>query len=159
MDENSKFPKFDCLITGRQEEYDADIAKYFISQDYLASEIAELRAVDGEWSENYSKILEYLKALEDVVINGGKAPSYKFLVDLAMADVLEDDSYDRLIRSTGLLASRVYRTTVMTRDLMFWFRRLSRLTDFSKRFTLEVFQGLPFLRLVLAYRSIELSKK
>ena len=153
-----KFPKFDCLITGRQEEYDTDIAKYFITQDYLASEISELRAVDSDWAENYSKILGYLKTLEQVVINGGVPPSYKFLIDLSMSDVLEDDSYERLSRSSGIKTSRAYRSVVLVRELMYWFRKLSRESEFSERFTPEVFKGLPFLRLALSYRSVELSK-
>lgn len=159
MEKIQNFPKFDCLITGKKEEYDSDIARYFIAQDYLASEISELRFVDNEWSDKYSKIHDYLKSLEDIVIHGGEAPPHKFLIDLSLSDILEDDSYERLSRSGNSLASRVYRAAVMTRDLMYWFVKLSRQNDFSKNFTPQVFQGLPFLRLVLTYRSIELSKK
>lgn len=152
------FPKFDCLITGRREEYDSDIARYFISQDYLASEISEISALDVDWKSHYSDILYYLKSLENAVINGTKPSSHDFLVELSLVDALEDNSYDRLIRSRGNLASRVYRCTVMVRDLMFWFVRMSRKPDFASNFNPEVFYGLPYLRLALSYRSVELSR-
>ncbi|MEM3676479.1 MAG: hypothetical protein QXV22_05420, partial [Thermoplasmataceae archaeon] len=103
--------------------------------------------------------LDYLDQLADSIVSMKPAPSHEFLMNLAMGEEVEDDTIERLKRSRNPVVADLVRSSTRARELMFWYVRNGKNSKFSKAFNPERFQGLPFLRLVLAYRSIALSKK
>ncbi|OWP57511.1 MAG: hypothetical protein B2I17_00395 [Thermoplasmatales archaeon B_DKE] len=158
MDSEKQFPTFDCMISNTQEPYDSEVENYFINAQYLAIELNNLRLLDREWSANYVKMIKFLSDLSDSIIYKKSPPSHDFLVDLAMGEETEDSSSERLLRSQNPLVGNLMRAALKARELMFWFVRLSKETRFAEGFNINSYEGLPFLRLVLVYRSIVLSK-
>ncbi|QRF75814.1 hypothetical protein Thermo_01320 [Thermoplasmatales archaeon] len=158
MDSEKQFPTFDCMISNTQEPYDSEVENYFINAQYLTIELNNLRLMDREWSANYVKMMKFLSDLSDSIIYKKSPPSHDFLVDLAMGEETEDSSSERLLRSQNPLVGNLMGAALKARELMFWFVRLSKETRFADGFNINNYEGLPFLRLVLVYRSIVLSK-
>jgi len=158
MDSEKQFPTFDCMISNTQEPYDSEVENYFINAQYLATELNNLRLLDREWSANYVKMIKFLSDLSDSIIYKKSPPNHDFLVDLAMGEETEDSSSERLLRSQNPLVGNLMGAALKARELMFWFVRLSKETRFAEGFNINNYEGLPFLRLVLVYRSIVLSK-
>ncbi len=161
MAEKSKigFPTFDCVISNTVEEYDAEMERFFITRAKLAVALARLRIGDSPWAENYKKMMNYLTDLVKSLIELQEAPSHNFLIELSLGDELEDDTTERLLRTRNPLVADTTEASLLVRDLMFWFVRNSKNEKLAKSFTPDRFQGLPFLRLALVYRSVNLSKK
>lgn len=154
-----KFPTFDCVISNTVEDYDSEMERFFITRAKLAVELARLRARDKEWSGNYEKMMNYLSGLVESLIELRDAPSHEFLIVLSLGEELEDDTTKRLMRSDNPLVADTTEAALLVRDMMYWYVRNSRDPKLSKSFTPERFQGLPFLRLALVYRSVGLSGK
>ncbi len=154
-----KFPTFDCVISNTVEEYDAEMERFFITRAKLAVSLARLRINDSTWAENYEKMMGYLSGLVKSMIELKEPPSHDFLIGLSLGDELEDDMTERLLRTRNPLVADTTEAALLVRDLMFWFVRNSKDGKLSRSFTPERFQGLPFLRLALVYRSVNLSGK
>ena len=152
-----EFPTFECVISNTVEDYDSEVEYFFLQKNYLAAEIARLKQKDAEWSENYVRILEYLGDLSDALVEFKDAPSHQFLIDLSMGEEIEDDAIKRLIRTRNGVVPDLVSASYRAREVMYWYVRNSKVPKFSKSFTPERFQGLPFLRLALVYRSVHLS--
>lgn len=157
MAEKLKFPTFECLISNTVEEYDSEVENFFLVRNYLVTELAELRELDPEWKDNYEKIIKYLSALGESLVYLKDAPSHDFLIKLSLGDEVEDDSTERLLRSKGRETAVIMRAATLAREMMYWYVRNSRVERFAKSFNPKRFQGLPFVRLALTYRSITTS--
>lgn len=154
-----KFPTFECIISKTQEEPDSDVEYFFLHKNHLSAQLAKLRLLDGRWSENYEKMMKYLYDLSESLVEMKEPPSYQFLVDLSMGDETEDDTTLRLLKSENPLVPDLVSASTRVREIMYWFVKNYRDPKFSKSFTPERFQGLPFLRLALVYRSVNLADR
>ena len=159
MAEKLKFPTFECVISNTVEEYDSEVENFFLVKHYLSTELADLREIDPEWKDNYVKIIRYLSELGESIVMGKKVPSHEFLIQLSLGEEVEDDSTERLLRSKGRATAAIMRAAARTREVMYWYVRNSKIERFSKSFNPERFQGLPFVRLALTYRSIVTSNE
>ena len=151
------FPRFYCIISKKDEEFDSDVQAYFNQHNEVLAFIGRLMNTDPTWRDNYRKMIEYLRDLEDSLINLKEPPSYKFLVDLSSGEEELDGEYDRLLRATEETTSLAFQSAVNVSKLAYWFVKLSKDPQYSDSFTLERYNGLPFLKLVLSYRSMILS--
>ena len=150
-----KFPTFECIISNTIEPYDSEMEMFFLQKNYLAAELSRLRLADREWAGNYEKMITYIRDLTGSIIDKSEPPSHKFLMELSMGEEVENGSTeDRLLRSSNPLVADLAVASYRTRELMFWYVRNSRDEKLAKSFTPQRFQGLPFLRLALAYRGI-----
>lgn len=152
-----KFPTFDCVISNTVEEYDSEMERFFLTRGKLAVTLARLRIKDSQWSENYEKMMAYLSGLVESLIELKDAPSNEFLIELSLGEELEDDTTQRLLRTKNPLVADTTEAALLVRDMMFWFVRNGKDQKLKNSFTPERFQGLPFLRLALVYRSVTLS--
>lgn len=159
MTDALKFPTFECVISNSIEDYDSEVEYFFLAKNYLSTELAELRELDPEWKENYVKIIRYLSELGESIVTGKKAPSHDFLIKLSLGEEIEDDSTERLLRSKGRVTAAIMHASTRSREVMYWYVRNSKVERFTKAFNPERFQGLPFVRLALTYRSIVTSNK
>lgn len=153
-----KFPTFECIISNSVEDYDSEVEYFFIHRNHLSAQLAKISLDDREWTDNYRKMIKYLAELADSVVNSTDAPSHQFLVDLSLGEELEEDLVDILLRSKTALVSDLVISANTAREMMYWYVRNGKDQKFSRGFNPERFQGLPFLRLALLYRSIKLSK-
>lgn len=158
-DPKAKFPTFECVISNTMEDYDSEVENFFLYKNYLAAQLSKLRVMDEEWADNYEKMMKYMHDLAESIVNRSDAPSHDFLIDLSMGDELEDDTILRLIDSRSVAVAEITSASLRVREIMYWYVRNSKDRKFSSSFTPERFQGLPFLRLALVYRSVNLSKK
>lgn len=158
-EENMKFPQFECVISDTMEDYDSEVEMFFLLKNRIASELARLRFSDKPWSGNYEKMIQYLHDLTDSIIEFSEPPSHQFLIDLSMGDEIEDDTLLRLKNTSNPVVADLAATSIGVRELMFWYVRNGKDSKFSRSFSPHRFQGLPFLRLVLSYRSIALNGK
>ena len=159
MDQPAKFPTFECVISNTVEEYDSEVEFFFLVKNYLLSTLSRLTFLDPEWKDNYFRAMKFLSDLSNSLVHVTEPPSHDFLVKLSLVDEIEDNQLDRLIRSKSETAAVVVEASTRTRELMYWYVKNSRVERFSKSFNPTRFQGLPFLRLALTYRSIQVSKK
>ena len=159
----TQFPTFKCKITNTEESYDSSIEYFLFQRHYLISALGRLRVFDYEWSDIYIKMMQYLSDLTESVIEDTPPPAYTFLVDLSLGDEIENDIIERLLsaknESNVMQISYLIDASILVREMMFWFVRLSRDQKFQHSFTPERFQGLPFLRLSLVYRSVYLARE
>ncbi|HLH85954.1 MAG TPA: hypothetical protein VKU79_03710 [Thermoplasmataceae archaeon] len=153
-----KFPTFECVISNTVEDYDSEVEYFFLIRNYLAADLFELSLLDKAWASNYRKMLDYLEELVNSIVDLKSPPSHDFLVELAMGEELEDYITERLKRSKDPLVAKLIRASTRVREMMYWYVRNGKNAKFASGFNPERFQGLPFLRLVLTYRSIALSK-
>ena len=152
-----KFPTFECVISNTVEDYDSDVEYFFLIRNYLAADIFRFSISDKSWASNYARMLDYLEELANSIVELKQPPSHEFLVELAMGEELEDNTIDRLKRSKDPMVANLVTASTRVREMMFWYVRNGKNPKFAKAFNPERFQGLPFLRLVLTYRSISLS--
>ncbi|MDS0256609.1 hypothetical protein ApAK_02770 [Thermoplasmatales archaeon AK] len=142
-----KFPTFECVISNTVEDYDSEVEYFFLIRNYLAADLFELSLLDKAWASNYRKMLDYLEELVNSIVDLKSPPSH-----------LEDYITERLKRSKDPLVAKLIRASTRVREMMYWYVRNGKNAKFASGFNPERFQGLPFLRLVLTYRSIALSK-
>lgn len=154
---NLKFPQFDCVISNTMEDYDAEVEMFFLTKNIVASQISRLRFTDKEWASNYEEMIQYIHDLTVSLVEFKDTPSHQFLIELSLGDELEDDTIQRLKASTSPVVADLVEVSTRVREMMYWYVRNGKNEKFSKSFTPEKFQGLPFLRLVLTYRSIRLN--
>ncbi len=158
MTDNRAFPKFYCMISKKDEDFDSDVEAYFIEQNNLLSTVATLIHKDPEWRDTYVDIVKYIRELEDSIINLREPPSYKFLVDLSSGEEDLDNDFDRLLRAPNAVSALAFQASVLVSKVAYWFVKLSKQPLYSSSFTIERYEGLPFLKLVLSHRSVALSK-
>ena len=72
---------------------------------------------------------------------------------------IEDNVTDKVIKSKNEIIPLLSKASLLVREVMFWYVRISKDNKFSKAFNPERFQGLPFLRLALTYRLVALSDR
>lgn len=159
MKQEPKFPTFECVISNSIEDYDSEVEYFFLHKNFLLAQLAKLRSQDGEWSENYQKMMKYLGDLSDALVEFKDAPSHQFLVDLSMGEEVEDDTTERLLKSGKSVVADLTTASYKAREVMYWYVRNGKDPKFAKSFNPDRFQGLPFLRLALVYRSIHLANK
>lgn len=157
MESELKFPTFDCMISDTVEQYDSDVEMYFIKNQDLSTRLTELRFSDPEFKQNYEKMLQYLKELSHSIVYKTGAPNHQFLIDLCMGPEDEGDTLKLLMESKTPLVAQLVGASLVVREMMFWFVRMSRVPSFSKGFTVDRFQGFSFLRLALVYRALKIN--
>lgn len=157
-EKTSAFPQFECIISHTMEDLDSEVEQFFILRNELATDIAKLRSHDREWAPNYQKILQYIYDLAESVMQLTNPPSHKFLIELSLGDEIEDDTVQRLINTDNPVVAEVTAAAARVNRLAYWYVRNGKNSKFSGAFTPERFQGIPFLRLALVYRSINLAK-
>lgn len=153
-----KFPTFECVISDTVEDYDSEMERFFITKNKIVVKLAKLRINDSKWAENYERMMTYLSELSGSLVKLKEAPSHEFLIELSLGEELEDDTTQRLLRTKNPLVADTTEVALMVRDLMYWFVRNSKDQKLANSFSPERFQGLPFLRLAMVYRSVSLSK-
>ena len=153
-----KFPTFECLISETVEQYDSDVEMYFIKNQDLSTRLADLRFSDPEFKQNYEKMLKYLKDLSHSIAYKSEPPNHQFLIDLCMGPEDEGDTLKLLMDSNEPVVPQLIRVSLIVREIMFWFVRLSKVPSFSKGFTVDRFQGFSFLRLALVYRALKINR-
>jgi hypothetical protein len=158
MENELKFPTFDCMISDTVEQYDSDVEMYFIKNQDLSTRLAELRFSDPGFKQNYEKMLQYLKDLSHSIVYKTDPPKHQFLIDLCMGPEDEGDTLKLLMESEKPLVPQLIRASLIVREMMFWFVRMSRIPSFSKGFTVDRFQGFSFLRLALVYRALKINE-
>ena len=159
MADELKFPTFDCVISNTVEDYDSEVECFFLNSSRLVAELDEIRRNDKEWDRNYLQIMKYLSTLNGSIVDLKEPPSHEFLIQLSLGEELEDNTLERMLRSKSSLTASLHKASLTAREVMFWYVRNSKSEKFSKAFNPERFQGLPFLRLALTYRSIQVSNR
>ncbi len=154
-----KFPRFDCVISNTMEDYDSEVEMFFLLKSEIAADIAKLRFSDSSWAENYEKMIQYIYDLTKSIVEFTEPPSHQFLIELSLGDEIEDDTVLRLKATSNPVVADLVSISLKVRELMFWYVRNGKNPKFSRSFTPARFQGLPFLRLSLTYRSINLNGK
>ncbi|WP_393970806.1 hypothetical protein OXIME_001040 [Oxyplasma meridianum] len=157
MEKDLKFPTFECMISNTVEQYDSDVEMYFIKNQELSTRLAELRFSDPEFKENYEKMLNYLKELSHSIVYKTEPPTHQFLIDLCMGPEDEGDTLKLLMESKDRVVPQLIRSSLIVREMMFWFVRMSKIPSFSEGFTVDRFQGFSFLRLALVYRALKIN--
>lgn len=152
-----KFPQFECVISDTMEDYDSEVEMFFLLKNSIASDLAKLRFSDKSWSQNYEKMIQYLHELTESIIEFNEPPSHQFLIELSLGEEIEDDTLMRLKQTSNPVVADLVNASLRIRELMYWYVRNGKESKFSKSFNPKRFQGLPFLRLVLSYRSINLN--
>lgn len=158
-EKSTGFPQFECIISHTMEDLDSEVDQFFILKNELASDLAKLRFQDKDWMQNYQQMLQYLHDLVDSIIEFTNPPSHKFLIDLSLGEELENDTVLRLMNAENSLVVDVTAAALKVDKLAFWYVRNGKNSKFATAFTPERFRGLPFLRLALVYRSINLARK
>ncbi len=158
-EQDLKFPQFECVISNTMEDYDSEVEMFFLLKSVIASDIAKLRFSDHSWAENYEKMIRYIYDLTNSIVDFTEPPSHQFLIELSLGDEIEDDTLLRLKNTSNPVVADLVSTALKVRELMYWYVRNGKNSKFSKSFTPARFQGLPFLRLSLTYRSINLNNK
>lgn len=156
-EQDMKFPQFECVISNTMEDYDSEVEMFFLLKSVIASDIAKLKFSDATWAENYEKMIQYIYDLTKSIVDLTEPPSHQFLINLSLGDELEDDTLLRLKNTSNPVVADLVSTSLKVRELMYWYVRNGKNSKFSKSFNPARFQGLPFLRLVLTYRSIGLN--
>ncbi|WP_298275055.1 hypothetical protein [Ferroplasma sp.] len=153
----TEFPKFHCCVNQKEEDYDSGIQIYFMKEYELAELIGRLIEMDEKHSEEYRKMFEFIKSLENYIITGEKANNFNFLESIEGEKGWAMDYYILLNESR---ASRVaFRACRKTIEVMYYYRVMSRKDGFSERFNPENFRALLLLRDILYKRSCDLMKK
>jgi hypothetical protein len=158
MEKAAEFPKFECLISNTQEEYDSEVEMFFTRLAAVESDIGLLLLKDQEWAENYKKFLGYLQDLETAVIFKRGNPDSEFLKELVLKDNPQDEITDVLLRAKNDIPIILVRVQVKTREIGSLYVKMSRVPRFAEGFTVERFEGLPYLRKALWSRAVETSK-
>ena len=70
MEDNLKFPTFECAISDTVESYDSDVEMYFMNSNLLSARLAELALSDRDFSGNYRKMMKYVSDLSGSVVSG-----------------------------------------------------------------------------------------
>lgn len=153
-----KFPTFECVISNSVEDYDSEVEYFFLHKNHLLAQLAKLNFSDKEFAENYRKMIEYVGKLTDALVDMTDAPSHQFLVDLSLGEEMEEDTAELLLRSKNPVVADLILAANKTREMMYWYVRNGKNEKFSRSFNPRRFQGLPFVRLVLLYRAVKLSK-
>ena len=158
MEKASGFPKFECVISNTNEEYDSDVETFFTALSSVMSDVGLLLLKDPQWIDNYKKILTYLQDLETSIILKKGVPDSEFLKSLLLAENPDDEVLDVLLRAKDDIPAILTRAQTKTRDVGTLYVRMSRIPRFADGFTVDRFQGLPHLRKVLWRRAVEYSK-
>ena len=155
----SKFPTFECVISNTIEDYDAEIEMFFLKKGELTYDRKLLEIKDAEFASSYHEMMLYLRDLGTSIVELKDGPSYQGIVDLCMGPEIEDNVTDKVIKAKNEIIPLLSKASLLVREVMFWYVRISRDNKFSKAFNPERFQGLPFLRLALTYRLVALSDR
>ena len=153
---SAKFPTFECIISNTNEEYDAEIEMFFLKKGELTADLKHLEMKDTEFASNYHKMMLYLRDLGTSIVELKEGPSYQDIVDLCMGPEIEDNVTDQVIKSKNETVPLLSKASLLVREIMFWYVRISKDKKFSRAFNPERFQGLPFVRLALTYRLVAL---
>jgi len=159
MEGEDRFPKFECVISNTQEDYDSDIGEFFLRMQYLEDDLGMLMFVDNGWRKNYENMLKYLSDMETSIIFSRELPSANFLSDLLPDKASEEDIVEVLLRSKDESPSILLRASARARELVSWYIRVARISRFSKNFPQDGIIGIMNMRSVLFHRAIEKSKE
>lgn len=153
-----KFPTFDCIISNTEEDMDSEVENFFLKKNEVGVMLARLKKKDSAWKENYDRMMDYLQLLSDSIVEVKDAPSHQFLVDLCMGDELEYENTVGMLRKSGNeVVYDLTEASIRVREMIYWYVRNAKDSKFSAAFNPKRFQGLPFLRLAIVYRSVSLN--
>ncbi len=156
-EEGSRFPTFECIISNTQEDMDSEVENFFLKKNEVAVLLARLKKSDSGWAENYDRMMNYLQDISDSIVEFGNPASHQFLVELCMGEELEyGDTVGMLRKSGNSIVYDLAEAGIRVREMIYWYVRNSKNSKFSRSFTPDRFQGLPFLRLALVYRGVSL---
>jgi len=159
MEGEDRFPKFECVISNTQEDYDSDIGEFFLRMQYLEDDLGMLMFVDNGWRKNYENMLKYLSDMLTSIIFSRELPSANFLSGLLPDKASEEDIVEVLLRSKDESPSILLRASARARELVSWYIRVARISRFSKNFPQDGIIGIMNMRSVLFHRAIEKSKE
>ncbi len=152
----NEFTTFHCMVSDKDEDFDSDIQMYFVKEYELASITSNLIKLDIEFSDNYKKIVNYIKSLENFIIMGEKAEDFQFLKKLPQEKGWKDDY--SIILSDNRAAKIAFRACTKVIEVLYYYRKLSRKEDYKNRFGTENFEALLLLRDIFYKRSSDLIK-
>lgn len=159
MEKSAEFPKFECVISNTQEEYDSEVETFFTGLSSVESDIGLLLLKDVHWKDNYRKLLAYLQDLETSIIFKRGVPDSEFLKPLLSSEEPQDEVSDVLLRAKDDIPAILVRAGAKTRDVASLYVKMSRIPRFAEGFTVERFQGIQTLRKILWRRAVEYSKQ
>jgi len=151
-----KFQTFHCMVDDKDEDFDNDIQMYFVKEYELANITSNLIKMDEEFSDNYKKIVNYIKSLENFIIMGDKAEDYSFLKELPQEKGWKDDY--NIILGDNRAAKVAFRACTKVIEVLYYYRKLSRKDDYKNRFNVENFDALLILRNIFYKRASDLIK-
>ncbi|AAT43847.1 hypothetical protein [Picrophilus oshimae] len=152
----TEFPTFHCLINDKDEPYDSDIQLFFTGNYSLASRLSILSKIDGEYRENYLKILDLLEKIQNYIITGESKPDYKFLNEIENEKGWKDDY--KILKSGNTAAITAFQGCLDAVNTMYYYERLSRKDDYMHRFTPDLFNAYLLIRHILYKRASNLIK-
>ncbi len=153
----TEFPKFHCCVNQKEEDYDSGIQMYFMKEYELAELIGRLIKMDETHSDEYRKMFEFIKSLENYIITGEKAKDFGFLENMEGSKGWAMD-YSILLNESrpSRVAFRACRKTI---EVLYYYRVMSRMEGFSERFNPENFRAFLLLRDILYKRSVDLMER
>ena len=123
----------------------------------LAELIGRLIKMDEEYADEYRKIFDFIKSLENYIITGEKAKDFGFLENIEGSKGWAMDYSILLNESRGArVAFRACRKTI---EVLYYYRIMSRKEGFTERFNPENFRAFLLLRDILYKRSVDLMEK
>lgn len=152
----TEFPKFQCMVSRNEEDYDSGIQMYFMKEYDLAELLDRLMKVDEPHMEEYKKMVEFIKSLENYIITGEKAADFSFLEKIEGERGWANDY--KILSSENRAAHVAFRACRKTIEVMYYYRLVSRKEGFSGRFNPENFRALLLIRDILYKRSSDLLK-
>ena len=151
-----EFAKFHCMVTDKDEDFDNEIQMYFVKEYELAGITSNLIKLDTGFSDNYKKIVKYIRSLENFIIMGEKADSFEFMKLLPQEKGWKDDY--NIILSDNRAAKVAFRACTKVIEVLYYYRKLSRKEDYKNGFPPENFEALLLLRDIFYKRSSDLIK-
>ncbi len=150
----AEFPKFNCMVSKKEEDYDSGIQMYFMKEYDLAELLDRLMKLDEPNKQEYKKMVEFIESLENYIITGEKANDFSFLEKIEGEKGWANDY--KILSCENRAARVAFRACRKTIEVMYYYRVISRKEGFSQRFNPENFQAFLLMRNILYKRSSDL---
>jgi hypothetical protein len=150
----TEFPKFQCMVSQKEEDYDSGIQMYFMKEYDLAELLGRLIKLDEPFAENYKKMVEFIKSLENYIITGEKANDFSFLEKIEGEKGWANDY--KILSGENRAAHVAFRACRKTIEVLYYYRATSRMKGFEERFNTENFRAFLLIRDILYKRSSDL---
>ncbi len=149
-----EFPRFHCCVDQKEEDYDSGIQMYFMREYDLAELLARLIDLDAPHAEEYKKMVEFIKSLENYIITGEKPEDFTFMEKIK-GEKGWANAY-KLILCNSRAAHVAFRACRKTIEVLYYYRIMSRIDGFSERFNPENFRAFLLMRDILYKRSLDI---